>query len=98
MKKLRKLLSLLLCAALLLPLIGCDNEPSVTEPSTAETTAPTTEPAPTEPSAEEIYSEARAALDALTDVTLSITEETTRAVAGQASSASCRTHPSTCAT
>ena len=83
MKKLRKLLSLLLCAAMLLSLIGCDNEPSVTEPSTAETTAPTTEPVPTEPSAEEIYSEARAVLDALTDVTLSITEETTRAVAGQ---------------
>lgn len=84
MKKFKKLLALLLCLAMLASLLGCQSQPDTTE-STTGTAAPTetTEPAPPEPTAEELYAEARAVLDALSDVTLSITEETTRAVAGQ---------------
>lgn len=85
MKKLHRLLALLLCASMLLSLLGCQNNTGTAEPTTDTTTAPTetTEPLPPEPTAEEIYAEARAVLDALSDVTLSITEETTRVIAGQ---------------
>lgn len=85
MKKFRKLLALLLCLAMLASLLGCQNQTDTTEPTTETTEAPTetTAPPPPEPTAEELYAEARAALDALSDVTLSITEETTRVVAGQ---------------
>lgn len=68
MKKLSKLISLLLCAALLLSLVGCTAKP-------AETTAPTTQPptsAPTEPAADELYAQARKTLDEMTDISLSL--------------------------
>jgi uncharacterized protein YbaP (TraB family) len=68
MKKLSKLISLLLCAALLLSLVGCTAKP-------AETTTPTTQPptsAPTEPAADELYAQARKALDEMTDISLAL--------------------------
>ena len=68
MKKSSKLISLLLCAAMLLSLVGCTAKP-------AETTAPTTQPpttAPTEPAADELYAQARKALDEMTDISLEL--------------------------
>lgn len=68
MKNLKKLIALVLCAALLLPLVGCKQEPM-------ETTAPPTEPpttAPTEPPAEDVYAEARAELDSAGDISLEL--------------------------
>ena len=68
MKKLTRLIALVLCAAMMISLVGCTQKP-------VETTAPPTEPpttVPTEPPADEVYAQARAALDSLTDVTLDI--------------------------
>ena len=68
MKKLTRLIALVLCAAMMISMIGCSQTP-------VETTVPPTEPpttAPTEPPAEDVYAQARATLDNLTDVTLDI--------------------------
>ena len=79
MKNLTKLLSLVLCAALLISMVGCTQKPAeTTAPPTTE--APTT--VPTEPPADEVYSQARAGLDALTHVTLDIVYSTIYNVAG----------------
>ena len=64
MKKMNRILALVLCAAMLLSMVGCGRQP-------VETTVPT-EPsttAPTEPPAEDTYAAARAALDSASHVT-----------------------------
>lgn len=81
MKLYKRLLALLLCLSMVFCLFGCDTAPVETQPT--ETTQQPTETDPPEPTAEEIYADARAALDAASNVTLSITEDTTTTVAGQ---------------
>lgn len=78
MRKWNRLIALVLCAALLLSLAACGGSP-------AETTAPPTEPpttVPTEPPAAEVYAQARAGLDSLTDVTLDVVYRTLTTVDG----------------
>ena len=75
MKKQAKLIALLLCAALLISMVGCTKAP-------AETTAPATEPpttAPAAPDPSELYAAAREALDSAEHVSseLLITTYTT---------------------
>ena len=68
MKNLTKLIALFLSAAMLLSMAGCTQKP-------VETTAPPTQPtttAPAEPTAEEIYANARAAMDSASHVSLEL--------------------------
>lgn len=81
MKKLTKRIALFLCVAMVLSLFGCTAQP-------AETTVPPTEPpatttAPTEPPAEDVYAEARSALDSASDISLELLVTTTVTVAGE---------------
>lgn len=77
--KFTRLIALLLCAAMLLSMVGCSQTP-------AETTAPPTEPpttaAPTEPPADQIYAAARAALDSADHVSSELVITTLTTVAG----------------
>ena len=77
MKKMTKLIALVLCAAMLLSMVGCTQKP-------VETTVPTEPPTtvPTEPPAEDVYAQARAALDAATDISLELLITTYTTVAG----------------
>ena len=75
MKKLTKLTALILCAAMLLSMVGCTQAP-------VETAAPPTTAAPTEPPAEDIYAQARAALDQADHVSLELLITTYTTVAG----------------
>lgn len=76
MKKRNRLLALLLCAAMVFSLLGCNSDPAPTDP-------PATDPPPTEPPALEAYAEALPALEAASDVTLNITTFTQTYVAGE---------------
>ena len=79
MKKIRNILSWILCAAMLVSLCGCTQQPA--EETTVPTTqAPTT--APTEPAAQDVYGDARAALDQADHVTLEVLVTTVTEVAG----------------
>ena len=78
MKKLTRILALVLCAAMLLSMVGCTQKP-------AETTAPPTEApttVPTEPPADQVYAAAREALDNASHVTLELVVTTFTEVAG----------------
>jgi uncharacterized protein YbaP (TraB family) len=81
MKRVRRILALVLCAALLLSMAGCAQKP-------AETTAPPTTQAPTtvptEPPAEDIYAAARVALDHASHLTMEVVITTVTEVAGDA--------------
>lgn len=70
MKTMTKLLSIILCIAMLLSMFGCTQKP--VEDSTPSTEPTVTEPAPTEPSAEELYATARDALAQVTDISLEL--------------------------
>lgn len=70
----KKLIALLLCAAMLLSLAACT--PSPAEPTTVPTTVPT------EPQAQDIYAQACDALDGLSDVTLELVVTTLVTVDG----------------
>ena len=76
----RRLLALLLCAAMLLSLTGCGKEdpPETTSPDTVPTTA-----APTEPAGELIYAEAKAKVAGNADQGVLITENRTITVGGE---------------
>lgn len=78
MKKLNRILSLVLCAAMLLSMVGCTQKPAETTPPTTE--APTT--VPTEPPADQVYAAAREALDSASHVTLELVVTTSTNVAG----------------
>lgn len=65
----RKILALLLCAAMLLGLFGCSKEPAATE---APTAAPT-DPPPTEPPAQALYVQAADLLEAAAGMELNLT-------------------------
>ncbi|MBQ7800780.1 MAG: TraB/GumN family protein [Oscillospiraceae bacterium] len=80
MRKYRKLLSLLLCAAMLLSLLGCGKEAEPTQPPVTE--PPATE-APTEPAAAAAYDAAAAALTGRTSLQLSITTKESIKVSGE---------------
>ncbi len=67
MKKLNRLTALLLCAALLLSLIGCTADPP--ETTTPTTVPPTTEPAP---DAAQLYAQGREVLDEAQDISLDV--------------------------
>ena len=67
MKKMNRMLALVLCAAMLLSMVGCTQDP-------VETTIPTT--VPTEPPAEDVYAAARETLDNGTHVSLEIVATT----------------------
>ena len=67
MKTTTKLLSVLLCIAMVFSLFGCTQEDP--QPSTKPTV---TEPAPTEPSAEELYATAQDALAQTADISLEL--------------------------
>ena len=78
MKKMNKILSLVLCAAMLLSMAGCKQEP-------AETTVPTTQApttVPTELPAEDVYAAAREKLDKASHVTMEMVITTFTEVAG----------------
>ena len=77
MKKLSKLIALVLCAALLLSMVGCSQTPA----ETAATEAPTTA-APTEPDPSKLYAAARESLDAAADISLKLLITTYTTVAG----------------
>ncbi len=79
MKKLNRILALVLCAAMLLSMVGCTQKPAETTAPPA-TEAPTT--VPTEPPAEDVYAAAREALDQASHVTLDLIVTTSTNVAG----------------
>lgn len=61
-----KLMALVLCIAMILSLVGCTQKP-------AESTTPSTQPpAPTEPPADEVYAQAREALESAVDISLEL--------------------------
>ena len=64
----KKLTALILCAALLMSLFGCTAQPA--ETTVPPTELPATTTAPTEPPAEDVYANARAALDSASDISL----------------------------
>ena len=83
MKKLQRMLSLLLCAAMLLSLMGCQQGDAT---PTTETTLPpteTTEPPSTEPELLTDYREAVAAIESAASMTLEITSKKTISQAGE---------------
>ena len=81
MKKFTKLLALLLCAAMLLSLLGCQTQTDTTEP-TGE--APTeTEPVPTEPDALSTYQAAIAPLEEASALSVQISTGKTTQVGGE---------------
>lgn len=76
----KKWIAVLLAVALALVLFGCQKEPSIEQTEQTETQPPeTTVPAP-DPG--EVYSEACAALEAMADVTLDVTQVLTTTVEG----------------
>ena len=77
MKKMTRLIAMVLCAAMLISLVGCGQQP-------VETTVPTTEPTtvPTEPPAEDVYAAAREVLDSANHVTLDLIVTTITEVDG----------------
>ncbi len=77
MKHAKRLLALLLCAAMLFGMIGCTKEPIETLPPTEPTEAPT------EPPANLVYQTAVDALNAETAVSLNLLITKTTVVAGQ---------------
>ena len=81
MKNIRKLLALLLCAALVLSLMACGKAPEPTDPPAPPTEPPTE--APTEPPVVDAYEEAAAALQAKDSMTLKVTSSETRKVSGE---------------
>lgn len=74
----KRMLALLLCAALVFGLVGCTKEPVP-----AETTAATTLPPETEPTAHTVYQEARAAIDAAYTLTLRSTINRSTTIYGE---------------
>ena len=72
MKILTKILALVLCAAMLLSMVGCTQKPA--ETTVPPTQAPTT--VPTEPPAEDVYAAARDALEQAAHVSLEILSTT----------------------
>ncbi len=79
MKKHIRLVALILCAAMLLSMVGCAQTP-------AETTAPPTTAAPTDPpgpDAAALYAQGRAAVDEAADLQLSVSVYRTRKVADE---------------
>lgn len=77
----RRIFCLLLCAALLLSLLGCAKAPTPTETTAAPETVPPSTAAP-EPDALERYEKALAELKQKDDVYLTVTATATREVAG----------------
>ncbi len=90
MKRYVRLLSLLLSIAMVFSMLACDKDDptetnettQTTETTTEPTTVPTEPPAPTESPAVGIYNAAKAPLDSLTDVSLSLDITTYTTVAG----------------
>ena len=78
MKMFHRMLSLVLCAALLLSMAACTQKPA--ETTAPPTQAPTT--APTEPPAGDVYAAAREALDNATHVSMEVVITTVTEVAG----------------
>lgn len=84
MKINRRFTALLLCAALLLSLAGCTAKPDETAaPTTQPPTEPPTTAAPTEPPAEDLYAQARTAIDEAPALDLNVTASRTRSVGGE---------------
>ena len=82
MKRSVRVLALLLCAAMLLSMIGCGAAPVATEaPTSAPTEAPT-EPPATEPDAEYLFAQACDILAGAETITMQIESEKTISVAG----------------
>lgn len=73
----RRILALLLCAALVFSLIGCTKEPEPTETTAA------TQPTETEPTGLTAYNEARAAIDAAYTLTLRSTINRSTTIYGE---------------
>ena len=80
MKKLNRILSLVLCAALVLSMVGCAGTPAETTAPPVETAAPTA--APTEPAAADVYAAAREALDSASHLSMEVVVTTVTEVAG----------------
>ena len=79
MKKMNRMLALVLCAAMLLSMVGCTQDPVQTTPPTTQ--APTT--VPTEPPAEDVYAAARETLDNAPHTSLEAVITTVMEVAGE---------------
>lgn len=77
MKSYRKLLALLLCAAMVIGLFGCSQEAAPTEPPVIATESPATEPPATEPDAMELYANAAQTIQDAENLTLKLTVERT---------------------
>lgn len=73
MKKLRSMIALVLCFALVFSMAGCQSNP----------TSESTEPIPTEPSAADIYAQAKAPVAGAADLTLRITSNKVTTVGGE---------------
>ena len=76
MRKFVRLTALVLCAAMLLGLLGCTQDKPVE-------TVPTTQPAPTEPPAVDIYTRAAAPVKEMSDLKLRISSMKTTTVSGE---------------
>lgn len=83
MKKMQRSLALLLCAAMLMSLLGCQTQPDT--PETTETTqAPTeTDPPVTEPEELTAYRDAIAAVDAASSLSMRISTSKTTTIANE---------------
>lgn len=77
MKEFKRILALLLCAAMVFGLFGCSQNADPTEPPVTATEAPATEPPATEPDAMELYSSATQAIRDAKNLTLKLTTEKT---------------------
>lgn len=82
-RKSLRILSFLLCAAMLLGMLGCTKD-TVSESTPSETTVPeTTEPTVTEPSEQALYDQARAVIEEAANLDLTVTIEKVRTVGGE---------------
>ena len=82
MKTFARFISLLVCIAILLGMIGCTETPAENPPSTAPVTEPTQ--APTAPPADQVYQNAVDQLNSMTDISLDLLVTKTTLVAGEA--------------
>ena len=83
MQNIKRVIALLLCAAMLLGLMGCQEQTDATEPTTQTTEAPTetTEPPVTEPQELISYREAVAAIEAAPSLSMRISSTKTIRIA-----------------